>query len=883
MKKTSSFLHLLNVSIFNWTIGITIILILICNHSKAQIETHYSPDSLLETVFDRYGNKYKLENIKIESDSSLLRSSLLCSSGYFDIYFETGSGMEGSSSVEVARRAVVCQVFLDISNFINSPLSNVGNTNRVNIEVRDINQFVTSPSTSGVLGAATSYYNVPNNTTSGFGGIADNEIWKTIHSGVDSYTNVTAPISPAGASFYHGMMYFNFSNPGVNWNTDLSLASSPAGLVDLYTVILHEVTHALGFASLIDNNGLSKFGAGYNYYSRYDLFLKDHTGAQNLITNTGPCSLYDYQYNPLLSLTEVDPGGCLGTGSSDNTVCSTAAIYSGSSVVPVYTPNCFEPPSSLSHFEDQCYPTTGTPYGNNLYFSMSNALGTGAVYTKRYLKAEERLVLCDLGYNTNTTFGSVVNNNFFNYNTTTCSGIDVAGINDGISSIGSYLFFGNVSTNITISGILSNDYNATSFECLEDVFDPSALLSVTSGTNATPITFSSSVQGVHLLRYIPVYNGQRGNITYIYVYVGVAACSPSACNMISNGDFETLTTPGDYPLGNSQITKSCGWSNANSATADFFHAGTSSSQVSVPCNYYAYEPDNKNLNAYVGVAYSSTYNLVECIYSKLSTPLLPNTTYKLTFDVSLAESYSANDYPLEVYFQNNFTPSAAWTIPITNPSMLFTVSPVNDYDGWTTRTITFTTGTTAGEDFIAIGGFNSSIIPNILTPAPANINGCSYNYSAFALDPANGQSYCLIDNLVLLPENEYNGTLTLPTNVCQVLPDLSLYANPPGGVFSGNGVTLNAGIYSFDPTLAGVGSHVITYTYTSSTGCVFDISNTIIVYSGLTAVISGGGSICFTGSTSVNVTFTGTGPWDIVYNDGSTNITVTGYLITLYN
>lgn len=868
---------------------VSILLLTISLNAQENFKQEMSPNGIFDQVFDRFGNKYSLEDLKIDTgldSNNVQKSALLCSSGYFDIYFEAGSGMEGSSSVEVARRNVVCQVFSDISDFINSPLSNVGNTNRVNIEVRDIGQFISSPSTSGVLGAATSYYNVPNNTTSGFGGIADNEIWKTIHSGVDSYTNVTAPISSTGTSFYHGMMYFNFSNSGISWNTNLSLASSPTGLVDLYSVILHEVTHALGFASLIDENGLSKFGTGYNYYSRYDLFLKDHTSTDNLITNTGSCSLYEYQYNPLLSLTEINPGGCSGSGSLDNTVCNDAAIYSGSTVVPLYTPNCFEPPSSLSHFEDECYPTSGLPYGNNLYFNMSNALGTGAVYTKRYLKPEERLVLCDLGYSTNATFGSVTNNNFFNYSTSTCSEINVAGINDGISSTGSFQFAGTVSNNITISGILSNDYNATSFECLEDVFDPSASLSVTSGTSS--ITFSSSVQGVHLLRYIPVYSGQRGNITYIYVYVGVDACSPSACNMISNGDFETLTTSGDFPSGPSQIVKSCGWNNANNATSDFYHSSATNLNFSVPCSSNGFEPDNKNLNAYAGFAFAGKQGYNECIYSELSTPLLPNTTYKLTFDVSLQEAYSGNDFPLQVYFEQNYTPTTGLTVPTPNTNMLFTVSPVNDYNGWTNRTITFTTGTTAGENFMVIGALKSSATPNVLTPAPLNEGGCSlYNITPFGIDPINKISFSFIDNLVLLPENEYNGTLSLPTSICHILPDLNLYATPPGGVFSGTGVTLNAGIYSFDPAIAGVGNHSITYTYTSSLGCVYDITTIIeVVNSTINLSISPlSQTICLGQSTTLTASGASTYIWSPATGLSSTtgtNVTANPTTTTTY-
>ncbi|MEE9373248.1 MAG: hypothetical protein V3V00_09370, partial [Saprospiraceae bacterium] len=44
---------------------------------------------------------------------------ILCvNSGYFNLYFEPGCGMEGNTTVEIARRDVLCQLFSDLSNFI---------------------------------------------------------------------------------------------------------------------------------------------------------------------------------------------------------------------------------------------------------------------------------------------------------------------------------------------------------------------------------------------------------------------------------------------------------------------------------------------------------------------------------------------------------------------------------------------------------------------------------------------------------------------------------------------------------------------------------------------------------------------------------------------
>jgi len=48
------------------------------------------------------------------------------------------------------------------------------------------------------------------------------------------------------------------------------------------------------------------------------------------------------------------------------------------------------------------------------------------------------------------------------------------------------------------------------------------------------------------------------------------------------------------------------------------------------------------------------------------------------------------------------------------------------------------------------------------------------------------------------------------------------------------------------------------------------------------ATISGGGNLCDSGSVEVTVTLTGSSPWDIVYNDGMNNITITGITSSPY-
>ena len=77
----------------------------------------------------------------------------------------------------------------------------------------------------------------------------------------------------------------------------------------------------------------------------------------------------------------------------------------------------------------------------------------------------------------------------------------------------------------------------------------------------------------------------------------------------------------------------------------------------------------------------------------------------------------------------------------------------------------------------------------------------------------------------------------MPDTLCSNLNigNLETYVTNPivGGVFSGPGVLENNGIYAFDATIAGIGSHTITYA--DATGC-FTTTDTIIVNACLPAL-----------------------------------------------
>ena len=446
---------------------------------------------------DKFGTNFELSDLFIEKSQT---TNVFCNSGIFNLYFEAGSGMEGSSTLENNRRAVICQVFNDLSNFINSPLKNSGNNIKVNIFIRNLSNITGAP--PNVLGVCSSFYNFPVISNQTASSIVDTEVWRTIIAGKDSYTNVAQPLQSvdpnSSGAYYHAYMAFNFN---FGWNTNL-LINAPANVYDLYTVVLHEAIHSLGFTNLIDENGLSRFGAQNKYYSRYDTFLKNNNLTQSLIKNTSGCSLYNYSWNNNLSTNILQPARICNN--QNLTCCETAIKFAGISTVPVFTPSVWKNGSSLSHFEDECI---GVPNGNNsnLYFAMTDANDVGT--TKRFLTSEERNALADLGYSMNATYGSnsVVFNSYKNYSTPNI-GLTIGGINDGILN-NNYTFSANQGTLIPISGILNNDFNAVSFECLEDLSSTSLLpttLSFTSGNINTVIDFTSNLPGIHLLRYVPV-------------------------------------------------------------------------------------------------------------------------------------------------------------------------------------------------------------------------------------------------------------------------------------------------------------------------------------------------------------------------------------------
>lgn len=167
-----------------------------------------------------------------------------------------------------------------------------------------------------------------------------------------------------------GTVNWNF---GHSWDYDDSIQG---GFFDFKAVAIHELTHALGFASLITSTGASAFGDGT--YAWFDKFLTNSTG--NLVTGRLVNDSFTYVGGTILSD---------GVGSDVFFSGPNAKAAFGGNPVPIYSPATYLEGSSLSHLN--------TDYFTSAAYVMEHAVAAGAA--TRTLSAIELGILTDLGYN----------------------------------------------------------------------------------------------------------------------------------------------------------------------------------------------------------------------------------------------------------------------------------------------------------------------------------------------------------------------------------------------------------------------------------------------------------------------------------------------------
>ena len=147
-------------------------------------------------------------------------------------------------------------------------------------------------------------------------------------------------------------------NFGRNWNSDLG--GPAAGEFDLFSVVLHEISHAMGFASLFDPTDGSSQITGTR--SVFDSLIEDGAGNRLLTGTTFTGNVSDFTSDDLF----ID----VGTGT-----------------LQLHAPSTFQQGSSLSHFD------FGLP-GSNVMVP-----GIAPAVSKREYSVNDLAVLSAIGWN----------------------------------------------------------------------------------------------------------------------------------------------------------------------------------------------------------------------------------------------------------------------------------------------------------------------------------------------------------------------------------------------------------------------------------------------------------------------------------------------------
>lgn len=313
-------------------------------------------------VADRFGNTYVSDNLKVAKNKAPANTSINCDGGHFTLFFV--EGWNDNNADDVAMQELVCNVFSYLSGFIQS--------NAINPE---INIRVDKKTLGGgALGLGTPYWNI---------NIPDLN---------KKMGNFVIPNILAGHPFqsndgYHGLMQIDDQT---NWLIDDTPETESeivgTGKKDLYTVVLHEALHILGFASRIHAGGqplpLNNTDP-YAFYSEWDKYLRNTQNGTTLpLIEINEDMNYEYcveyQYTHPISPENLLQDNCGEMGFDFNGTNN--LTVNPESVGALY--------NSLSHFTNNC---------SSDNFVMHPYLANEAV--RRIVTDTEKQALCNIGYN----------------------------------------------------------------------------------------------------------------------------------------------------------------------------------------------------------------------------------------------------------------------------------------------------------------------------------------------------------------------------------------------------------------------------------------------------------------------------------------------------
>lgn len=195
----------------------------------------------------------------------------------------------------------------------------------------------------------------------------------------------------------------------------------------------------------------------------------------------------------------------------------------------------------------------------------------------------------------------------------------------------------------------------------------------------------------------------------------------------------------------------------------------------------------------------------------------------------------------------------------------------------------------AGTVYVQAG--NAGVLETVQTtwPHPAMYAANNLSLGSLVLD-VNGDTLTLsfinnntsspsvLDNFTIIRQCNLSASITPVPNKCTNSVSVALSATPAGGTFSGSGVTGN----TFNPSIAGSGTHTISYTY--SDGFCTTVATTNIVVNQAPQIVSASGSNSFCAGLNITLNATaGVGYTYQWYRNGVVQVGSTASTFTTAN
>lgn len=321
-------------------------------------------------------------------------------------------------------------------------------------------------------------------------------------------------------------------------------------------------------------------------------------------------------------------------------------------------------------------------------------------------------------------------------------------------------------------------------------------------------------------------------LCFAFLYFGTA----SSQNMVLNPSFEQTNTNCSQLGGEGFRQDLSGtWDNANSnvpgdscSSPDLFSACNTLPIIGGPSPFHMPDGGAQGLgyqwsrtgSRHAGfIVHSAPFGIVdnyrEYIQGQLSAPLTAGQTYCVSMYVSLGEAMPFATNNIGVYFGSTQYLRDACTAG----SGIFNLTPQLNY-GCAPITDTSANWVRLQWDYVASGGEQWMLIGNFYNSAATTVANTGHGAELMPGTYMHPFAYYFIDDVSVVSGSCCAASINRIPPTCITDAAFNLVARPPlssncsppplSGTWSGTGIT-NASIGTFDPSVAGAGTHVITF------------------------------------------------------------------------